>query len=135
MLKSPNSIQKSKYWLLIGFVLFVHGVLAYRFFQVQIVYFDLYSQRAESNRIRATSIPAPRGLIVDQNCLIDSLKKGKIKAYLTDVLEEEPMIKNHPLLQFDNVMITPHIGSRTFESVQRQGMMAIDNLFKALNIS
>ena len=76
-----------------------------------------------------------RGLIVDQNCLIDSLKKGKIKAYLTDVLEEEPMIKNHPLLQFDNVMITPHIGSRTFESVQRQGMMAIDNLFKALNIS
>ncbi|HCI15522.1 MAG TPA: penicillin-binding protein 2, partial [Candidatus Marinimicrobia bacterium] len=45
----------------------MHGVLAYRFFQVQIVYFDLYSQRAESNRIRATSIPAPRGLIVDRN--------------------------------------------------------------------
>ena len=67
MLKSPNSIPKSKYWLLIGFVLFVHGVLAYRFFQVQIVDFDLYRQRAESNRIRATSIPAPRGLIVDRN--------------------------------------------------------------------
>ncbi|TVZ55500.1 D-3-phosphoglycerate dehydrogenase [Lutibacter sp. Hel_I_33_5] len=75
-----------------------------------------------------------RALIVDQNSLIDSLRNGKIKAFLTDVLEEEPMIENHPLLQFNNVMITPHIGSRTYESVQRQGMMAAENLFKELKI-
>lgn len=75
-----------------------------------------------------------RALIVDQSSLIDSLKIGKIKAFLTDVLEEEPMIENHPLLQFDNVMITPHIGSRTYESVQRQGMMATENLFRELKI-
>ena len=75
-----------------------------------------------------------RALIVDQSSLIDSLKIGKIKAFLTDVLEEEPMIENHPLLKFDNVMITPHIGSRTYESVQRQGMMATENLFRELKI-
>jgi D-3-phosphoglycerate dehydrogenase / 2-oxoglutarate reductase len=75
-----------------------------------------------------------RALIVNQNSLIQALKLNKIKAYLTDVLEEEPMIENHPLLQFDNVLITPHIGSRTYESVQRQGMMAVDNLFHALKI-
>lgn len=75
-----------------------------------------------------------RALIIDQNILIDSLEKKRIKAYLTDVLEIEPMIKNHPLLQFDNVIITPHIGSRTYESVQRQGLMAVENLFNALNI-
>lgn len=75
-----------------------------------------------------------RALIVDQSSLIDSLKNGKIKAFLTDVLEEEPMIEDHPLLEFDNVMITPHIGSRTYESVQRQGLMATENLFRELKI-
>lgn len=79
-------------------------------------------------------INTSRALIVDQNSLIGSLKNGKIKAFLTDVLEEEPMIENHPLLQFDNVMITPHIGSRTYESVQRQGLMATENLFRVLKI-
>jgi D-3-phosphoglycerate dehydrogenase / 2-oxoglutarate reductase len=73
-----------------------------------------------------------RALIVDQKSLIYLLKEKKIKAYLTDVLEEEPMTKHHPLLEFDNVIITPHIGSRTFESVQRQGSMAVENLFKCL---
>ena len=62
--------------------------------------------------------------------LIKSLKTDKIKAYLTDVLEEEPMILNHPLNQFKNVIITPHIGSRTYESVERQGLMAVENLIK-----
>lgn len=91
---------------------------------------DLLSKAKKEIVIVNTS----RALIIDQNALIDALSKKKIKAYLTDVLEEEPMIKNHPLLQFDNVLITPHIGSRTYESVQRQGMMAVDNLFKALKI-
>ena len=80
-------------------------------------------------------INTSRALIVDQNCLINLLKIGKIKAYLTDVLEEEPMVENHPLLNFDNVLITPHIGSRTYETVQRQGIMAIENLFRELKIS
>lgn len=80
-------------------------------------------------------INTSRALIVDQNCLIKSLKSGKIKAFLTDVLEEEPMVENHPLLNFDNVLITPHIGSRTYETVQRQGMMATENLFRELKIN
>ena len=73
-----------------------------------------------------------RALIINQESLFSLLKTKKIKAYLTDVLEEEPMISNHPLLNFDNVLITPHIGSRTFQSVQRQGNMAVDNLLREL---
>ena len=57
-----------------------------------------------------------------------------LSAYLTDVMDEEPMRENHPLLKFDNVIITPHIGSRTYESVQRQGMMAVENLIKGMGI-
>ena len=75
-------------------------------------------------------INTSRALIVNQKDLIQSLKANKIKAYLTDVLEEEPMIQNHPLNKFKNVIITPHIGSRTYESVQRQGSMAVENLIQ-----
>jgi len=67
MLKSPNVVSKSKFRVMVGFVLVVQLVLTYRFFQLQIMDFELYSQRAESNRIRAMSIPAPRGLILDRH--------------------------------------------------------------------
>jgi phosphoglycerate dehydrogenase-like enzyme len=43
------------------------------------------------------------------------------------------MKKDHPLKNYSNVFITPHIGSRTFESVERQGTMAVENLLKFLN--
>jgi D-3-phosphoglycerate dehydrogenase len=44
------------------------------------------------------------------------------------------MTSDHPLRHLPNVLITPHIGSRTFDSVQRQGMMAVQNLVDGLNI-
>ena len=61
-----------------------------------------------------------------------ALDKNVISAYLTDVLENEPMEKNHFLLNYDNVIITPHIASRTYESVERQGLKSLDNLLKCL---
>ena len=67
MLKSTNSVPKSKFWIMTGVVIMLHLVLVYRFFQLQILDFELYSKRAESNRIRAISLPAPRGLILDRN--------------------------------------------------------------------
>ena len=67
MLRSPNSVPKIKFWTLLGLTLFLHLILLYRFFQLQVLDYDLYTQRANSNRIRATSIPAPRGLILDRN--------------------------------------------------------------------
>ena len=67
MLKSPNSATKSTYRAMIVGVILLHMVLVFRFFQLQILDFKIYNQRAESNRIRAMSIPAPRGLILDRN--------------------------------------------------------------------
>ena len=71
-----------------------------------------------------------RAGLVDQNAILTGMDSGKIRAYLTDVLEDEPMIKNHPFLKYDNIIITPHIGSRTFENVVNQGTMAVENLLK-----
>jgi D-3-phosphoglycerate dehydrogenase / 2-oxoglutarate reductase len=73
-----------------------------------------------------------RALILDQQALIYGLDKNKINAYLTDVMDGEPMREDHPLKDYDNVLITPHIGSRTHESVVRQGSMAVSNLFTYL---
>jgi penicillin-binding protein 2 len=42
-------------------------VLAYRFFQLQILDFEFYNKRADSNRIRVMSLPASRGLILDRH--------------------------------------------------------------------
>ncbi len=81
----------------------------------------------------AIIINTARGELVELEGLIWGLNEKKIKGYLTDVLEEEPMKKDHPLKNYSNVFITPHIGSRTFESVERQGTMAVENLLKFLN--
>lgn len=69
-----------------------------------------------------------RALLVEFAALETGLADGTIGGYLTDVLEVEPMIKDHPLTKMPNVIITPHIGSRTYESVARQGSMAVQNL-------
>lgn len=75
-----------------------------------------------------------RGELVDQDALIQALQNKTIGGYVTDVLDIEPMPTDHPLRHLPNVLITPHIGSRTFDSVQRQGMMAVQNLVNGLNI-
>jgi len=49
------------------------------------------------------------------------------------VLEQEPPPKDHPLFGCPNAVLTPHIGSRTYESVARQAGMAAQNLIRVLN--
>ena len=89
------------------------------------------SELISKSKKQLVIVNTSRALIVNQKCLIDMLEKKKIRAYLTDVLEEEPIIKNNPLNKFENVIITPHIGSRTYESVERQGLMAVENLINS----
>jgi len=69
-----------------------------------------------------------RAGLVDNDFILEGLGNGLIGAYLTDVLDEEPMVSNHPFLGNNKIIITPHIGSRTYENVVNQGIMAIENL-------
>ncbi|MEC7627273.1 MAG: phosphoglycerate dehydrogenase [Verrucomicrobiota bacterium] len=73
-----------------------------------------------------------RGEIIHTQDVIDALHAGKIGGYGTDVLDVEPPPPDHPMLNAPNTVITPHIGSRTFESVERQATMAARNLVLAL---
>ena len=64
--------------------------------------------------------------------MVKALNSGLVGGYGTDVLDVEPPPSNHPLLRAPNTLITPHIGSRTYESVERQATMAAQNLILAM---
>ena len=73
-----------------------------------------------------------RGEVVHTADLAAALESGKVGGYGADVLDEEPPRADHPLLKAKNCIVTSHIGSRTYESVQRQAMMAAQNLLHLL---
>jgi D-3-phosphoglycerate dehydrogenase len=76
----------------------------------------------------ALIINTSRGELIELPALVDALKAGRLMAYAADVLDQEPPPPDHPLLGLPNAIITPHIGSRTHESVQRQASCAVENL-------
>jgi phosphoglycerate dehydrogenase-like enzyme len=51
-----------------------------------------------------------RGAIVDEGTLVKILQERAIAGAALDVFVEEPLAANHPLLQLDNVVLTPHLG-------------------------
>lgn len=80
----------------------------------------------------AILINTARGGVVVEQDIADACKSGKLRGYGADVLEQEPMKTPHIFQEIDNILITPHIGSRTNESVQRQGLRAVNNLVNFL---
>lgn len=80
----------------------------------------------------AIVINTARGGLVNEADVAEACKTGKLGGYGADVLEEEPPKPGHPFNDIDNILITPHVGSRTHESVQRQAMRATKNLVNFL---
>ena len=97
MLKSANSISKIQYWFTVFIILFFHIVLIYRFFQLQILNHDLYTKQADSNRIRALSLPSPRGLILDRNgaIIVDNFPTYIIYGIDAEIINKE---KNYDII-------------------------------------
>jgi len=79
----------------------------------------------------AMIINCARGGLVNEPDVAQACATGKV-SYGADVLEHEPIQPPHPFQSSDNVIITPHIASRTFESVERQAVMATENLLRVL---
>jgi D-3-phosphoglycerate dehydrogenase len=74
-----------------------------------------------------------RGELVDTTDIAAALASGKVGGYGADVLDEEPPAANHPLFTAPNCIITSHIASRTYESVERQALRATHNMINYLN--
>jgi glyoxylate reductase len=79
----------------------------------------------------AVLVNAARGAVVDEAALAQALQNGEIFAAGLDVFEREPEV--HPsLLECENAIIVPHLGSATVDTRTRMGMLAAENLFAAL---
>jgi glyoxylate reductase len=76
-------------------------------------------------------VNSARGPIVDEAALVDALKAGKIAGAGLDVYENEP--ETHPgLLDLENVVLLPHLGSATIETRTAMGVLAAENAVATL---
>jgi phosphogluconate 2-dehydrogenase len=74
-----------------------------------------------------------RGKVVDEQAMIHALQTGQIRAAGLDVFEREPVQADSPLLQLDNMVATPHMGSATHETREAMARCAVENMISALN--
>jgi len=89
---------------------------------------------AQLARMKATAylINVARGGVVDHQALLDALQRNLIGGAAMDVTEPEPLPRDHPLLQQDNCLILPHLGSATFQTRYQMSRRTVDNLLAAL---
>ncbi|HID15941.1 MAG TPA: hydroxyacid dehydrogenase [Candidatus Atribacteria bacterium] len=76
----------------------------------------------------AILIDTARGELIDTDALIDALKSNKLFGVGLDVVEGEPIEADHPLLEFENVIIGPHIGAYTKECLGGMGEKVVSDV-------
>ncbi|MGO4420075.1 NAD(P)-dependent oxidoreductase [Streptomyces sp. MCAF7] len=76
-------------------------------------------------------VNAARGGIVDEEALAAALKEGRVAAAGLDVFSKEPCTDS-PLFEFDNVVVTPHLGASTGEAQEKAGIAVARSVRLAL---
>lgn len=94
---------------------------------------DLFD-RSLFARMRAGSflINTARGELVVEEDLLSALESGHLRGAALDTLWAEPPPTDHPLLQRDDVLVTPHIGAHTGEATIAMGHAALHDLLAVL---
>lgn len=87
----------------------------------------LNQQRLDSMKDDAILLNVGRGSAIDSEALVKCLKKGKFHTVILDVTEPEPLPKNHPLWNFKNVVITPHVSGRYTSNIHYEKVIAVVN--------
>ncbi|HKK42891.1 MAG TPA: phosphoglycerate dehydrogenase [Bacteroidales bacterium] len=79
-------------------------------------------------------INASRGDVVDYKAVADSLKEGHLSGVAADVFPKEPSSNSEPfeniLQEFNNVILTPHIGGSTVEAQENIGLEVAEKLVR-----
>jgi D-3-phosphoglycerate dehydrogenase len=77
-------------------------------------------------------INTSRGPIIDEKALIEALREGRISGAGLDVLEKEPPDSENPLLKMENVILSPHIGFYSVESISELKQRTAKNVSDVL---
>lgn len=75
----------------------------------------------------AVLLNVARGELVDEEALVEALQQGRIKGAGVDAFAQEPLPADHPLLQLDNVILTPHSSGYTPGTARRRMEAAAAN--------
>jgi len=75
----------------------------------------------------AILVNAGRGALIDEIAVYEALVSGKLGAAGFDVFTQEPVNKDNPLLTLDNVVLSPHVGWLTTETLDRSVEVAANN--------
>jgi D-3-phosphoglycerate dehydrogenase len=87
---------------------------------------DAFGKMRDGIRI----VNAARGELVDEDALLDALRSGKVGGAALDVFSTEPY--SGPLLELDNVVVTPHLAASTEEAQDRAGLIIAEQVVAAL---
>lgn len=90
---------------------------------------DKLIDRAALERMKpeALLVNTSRGGVVDEPALVEALRTGRLAAAGLDVFAVEPVADDNPLLQLDNVVLTPHVTWVTRDTMRRYLLEAVDN--------
>jgi glyoxylate reductase len=86
----------------------------------------------EKMKPNAILINTTRGGVVDQSALYTALKSNQIFAAALDVTDPEPLPIDSPLLELENCLIVPHLGSATKKTRDKMAILAVENLIAGL---
>ena len=81
----------------------------------------------------ALLVNVARGPIVDEVALVNALNSGHLGGAALDVFEEEPLPENHPLLDCEHAILTPHIADMTPEGLDLLNQGVVENTLAFLN--
>lgn len=70
--------------------------------------------------------------VVDEDALYEALERGRIAGAALDVFYDEPVDSTNRFLRLENVIVTPHIGGNTFETVARHSWMMVEDVLRFL---
>ena len=80
----------------------------------------------------AILVNTSRGPVVNTDALVETVSQGHLRAVGLDVTDPEPLPVGHPLLAFENVLISPHVAAWTKEAKGRMLSEAIDQVLSVM---